>query len=125
MLDQLDCGNYGPLSMKARSAAGMALTLSCGRLRHLIDTTAKPNFTIQVILSATASRTTPGYPVTLLRFRVHEVPTWLISNGSPAHFTPMNISRSAGTGWHWRRFSQPNRLPISAGCRAISDRTPM
>ena len=24
-----------------------------------------------------------------------------------------------------RRFSQPNRLSISAGCRAISDRTPM
>jgi Domain of unknown function (DUF5753) len=41
---------------------------------HLIDTTAKPNVTIQVIPSATAIRTTLGYPITLLRFRVHEVP---------------------------------------------------
>jgi Domain of unknown function (DUF5753) len=45
-----------------------------GQFRHLIDTTAKPNFTIQVIPSATAIRTTLGYPITLLRFRVHEVP---------------------------------------------------
>ncbi|MCW2893889.1 MAG: hypothetical protein QOG28_1822 [Trebonia sp.] len=60
--------------MKARSTVGLALTLSCGQLRHLIETTAKPNATIQVIPSATAIRTTLGYPITLLRFRVHEVP---------------------------------------------------
>jgi hypothetical protein len=46
----------------------------CGPLRHLIDTTAKPNFTIQVIPSATAIRTTLGCPITSLCFRVHEVP---------------------------------------------------
>jgi hypothetical protein len=74
MLDQLDRGTYGPLSMKARSAAGLALTLSCGQLRHRIDAIAKPNATIQVIPSATVIRTMLGYPITLLCFRVHEVP---------------------------------------------------
>jgi Domain of unknown function (DUF5753) len=52
--------------MKARSTVGLALTLSYGQLRHLIETTAKPNATIQVIPSATAIRTTLGYPITLL-----------------------------------------------------------
>jgi Domain of unknown function (DUF5753) len=59
---------------RVRSAAGLALTLSCGQLRYLIGTTAEPDATIQVIPSATAIRTTLGYPVTLFRFRVHEVP---------------------------------------------------
>jgi hypothetical protein len=111
--------------MRARSAAGLAFTLSCGQLRHLIDTTAKPNATIQVMPSATAIRATLGYPITLLRFRVHEVPDVAYIEQLISSLYVHEHQQVSGTGWYWRRFSQPNRLTISAGCCAISDRTPM
>ena len=62
MPDQLERGNNGSLSMKTRSAAGLALSLSCGQLKHLIDTTAKPNAAIHVMPLATVIRAThvPG-----------------------------------------------------------------
>jgi hypothetical protein len=46
----------------------------CGQLRHLIDICAHPNVTIQVIPSTTNIRVTPEWPITRLRFHVHEVP---------------------------------------------------
>lgn len=75
ILDQLDSRKLWAIideSAFRRRLGTRAVTR--GQLRHLIDTTAKPNVTIQVIPSATAIRTTLGYPITLLRFRVHEVP---------------------------------------------------
>jgi hypothetical protein len=46
----------------------------CGQLRHLIDICAQPNVTIQVMPSTTNIRVTPEWPITRLRFHVHEVP---------------------------------------------------
>jgi len=45
-----------------------------GQLKHLIDICAQPNVTIQVIPSTTNIRVNPGWTITRLRFRVHEVP---------------------------------------------------
>lgn len=45
-----------------------------GQLAHLIAISKQPNVSIQVIPSATSVRTTLGYPLTLLRFRGHDVP---------------------------------------------------
>jgi Domain of unknown function (DUF5753) len=74
ILDQPDRGNYGPLSMKARPSPAWHSRCHAASSGISIDTTARPNATIQVIPSAIVSRTTLGYPITLLRFRVHEVP---------------------------------------------------
>lgn len=49
-------------------------TIMRAQVAHLITVSAEPNVTIQVIPSVTRVRTTLGYPVTLLRFRVHDVP---------------------------------------------------
>lgn len=45
-----------------------------GQLRHLIEICAQPNVTIQIIPSATNIRTSPQWPITRLRFHVHEAP---------------------------------------------------
>lgn len=56
-----------------------------GQLAHLIDISAQPNVTIQVIPAAPGIRATLSYPLTLLRFRIHEVP-------DVAYFEPLTTA---------------------------------
>jgi hypothetical protein len=44
------------------------------QLAHLIHVAERPNVTIQVIPSATVTRTAPSFPVTTMRFPIHDVP---------------------------------------------------
>ena len=43
------------------------------QIRHLMEISELPNVTVQVIRSGTRIRAAPGYPITLLRFHVHEI----------------------------------------------------
>jgi len=70
-----------------------------GQLVHLVDICAQPNVTIQVIPAAPSIRTTLSYPLTLLRFRIREVP-------DVAYFEPITTGFYHHEAAHVGRFAQ-------------------
>jgi hypothetical protein len=70
-----------------------------GQLAHLIDISGQPNVTIQVIPAAPSFRFTLSYPLTLLRFRVHEIP-------DVAYFEPLTTAFYLHEAAHVSRYAQ-------------------
>jgi Domain of unknown function (DUF5753) len=70
-----------------------------GQLVHLIDICDHPNITIQVIPASPGIRTTLSYPLTLLRFRIHEVP-------DVAYFEPITTGFYNHEAAHVSRYAQ-------------------
>jgi Domain of unknown function (DUF5753) len=78
------------------------------QIAHLIEISKHPNVTIQVIPSFPTIRTTLGYPLTLLRFPVHEVP-------DVAYFEPLTTALYLHDPVHVCRYTQVlNVLAIEA-----------